>query len=77
MKIEKNLKEIDEFWDVAELEINTYQNFDFPCTIGGTVAEHQETLEDHMMTLVQMLATRCITPFKTEVAAKLDTFGQV
>lgn len=29
------------------------------------------------MNLVQMLATRCITPFRTEVQSKLDTFTQV
>jgi len=78
MKIEKQLREdIDAYWETAELDIRTYQNFDYPCTIGGTVSEHQEKLEDHMMNLVQMLATRCITPFKTEVQSKLDTFTQV
>jgi dynein heavy chain, axonemal len=78
MKIEKQLREdIDAYWEVAELQINSYQQYDYPCTIGGTVAEHQEKLEDHMMNLVQMLATRCITPFRTEVQSKLDTFTQV
>ena len=77
-KQEKQLREdIDAYWETAELEINSYQNYDFPCVIGGTVAEHQETLEDHMMTLVQMLATRSIAPFRTEVQSKLDTFTQV
>ncbi len=78
MKIEKQLREdIDAYWEVAELQINSYQQYDYPCTIGGGVAEHQEKLEDHMMNLVQMLATRCITPFRTEVQSKLDNFGQV
>ena len=77
MKQEKTLREIDDYWETAELEINTYQNYDYPCIIGGTVAEHQEKLEDHMMTLVQMMATRSIAPFKNEVQTKLDTFGQV
>ena len=78
MKIEKQLREdIDAYWEFAELDIRPYQNYDYPCTIGGSVAEHQEKLEDHMMNLVQMLATRCITPFRTEVQSKLDTFTQV
>ena len=29
------------------------------------------------MTLVQMLATRSIAPFRTEVTSKLETFGSV
>ena len=41
MKIEKQLREeIDAYWDEAELEIKPYQAYDYPCTIGGTVAEH-------------------------------------
>jgi dynein heavy chain len=78
MRIEKQLREdIDSYWERAELEINPYQQYDFPCTIGGSVAEHQEVLEEHLMNLVQMLAMRQITPFRTEVQSKLDTFTQV
>lgn len=78
MKIEKQLREeIDAYWEVSELDINKHQSYDGPCTIGGSVVEHQEKLEEHMMALVQMLATRCITPFRTEVQQKLDTFTQV
>jgi len=77
-KIEKQLREdIDAYWEVAELVINAHQSYEHPCVIGGGVSEHQEKLEDHMMNLVQMLATRCITPFRTEVQSKLDTFTQV
>ena len=67
-KIEKQLREdIDDYWETAELDIKPHQSCDHPCIIGGSVSEHQEKLEDHMMNLVQMLATRCITPFRTEV----------
>ena len=70
-------EEIDAFWDEAELKINTYPPFDFPCTIGGSVAEITERLEEHVMTLVQMNAMRCVTPFKAEVVAKINMLGEV
>ena len=70
-------EEIDAFWDEAELEIKSYSTYDYPCTIGGTVFEIQERLEEHVMTLVQMNAMRCVTPFKTEVTSKITMLGEV
>ena len=77
-KIEKTLKEeIDAFWDEAELEIKGYSTYDYPCTIGGTVFEISEKLEEHVMSLAQMNAMRCVAPFKAEVTAKITMLGEV
>jgi dynein heavy chain, axonemal len=78
MKIDRQLREdIELYWETAELEVKTYQSIDVPCTIGGSVALHQEKLEDHIITLVQMSAMRCVEPFRADVNAKLDTYSAV
>lgn len=77
-KIERDLRDtIDTFWANAELEIKTYSTFEYPCTIGGSVSEIQETLEEHVMQLMQMQAMRCVTPFKSEVQQKIAMLSEV
>jgi len=78
LKIERQLKEdIEAYWETAEMEVKPYQQFLEPCTIGGSVAIHQEKLEDHIMQLVQMSAMRQVEPFRPEVTQKLNTYTEV
>lgn len=43
-----------------------------PCVISGDIQETQEKLEENIMQLQQMLATRQVKPFLPEVQSKLD-----
>jgi len=77
-KIQKTLEEeIDATWEVMELEIKPYSTYDYPCTIGGSVTELQEKLEEHTTTLQGMLAQRCVEPFRAEVEQRQNTFMSV
>lgn len=78
LSLEKKLnEEINSFWEVAELEIKTWKGVDAPATLGGNILEIQERLEEDIMTLNQMNATRQVIPFKAIVNEKMGLLSDI
>jgi dynein heavy chain, axonemal len=76
-RLEKGLREIDEFWDKRELMIGGVSGVDHPtCVIGGNILETQEKLEEHTMQLQQYNAFRYVKPFQDEVTSKIQLLSE-
>ena len=78
MALEQKLnKEINAYWEIAELEIKPWKNSDAPATLSGNILDIQERFEEDIMTLNQMNATRQVAPFKCIVQDKMGLLSQV
>lgn len=67
-KIQKNLKEIDDFWVLCDFEFGTWGKREQPLMLGGAkVAIILERLEEDQMNLASINAARHVAPFKHDV----------
>lgn len=69
--------EIQGRWDARELKIGGVTGIDHPyCVIGGDILETQEILENDIMSLQTMAASRAVKPFADDVTSKTQLLSE-
>jgi len=73
LKIEAQLKEIEEFWKDAAFEFSTHRGRDVPCVLNGVVVgDITERMDEDGQTLASLNAQRHVAPFKDRVVTKIE-----
>lgn len=78
LKIESQLNEINQIWDVAEFQFSVWGKREAPCMLNGlSVQSVTERLEEDSMTLATLNAQRYVAPFKPQVESTIRIFSDV